>query len=476
MADSSVFTYNDETGFLNNTGESGTNLLSDFIGGGSGGGGSTDTYIPPANEPVFSDYVVRVTSNEIGASILINGVNTQKTTPQNINISKTELLNGNIEITLSKEGFSTLEKFVVSLTAARESVVIRNSLFNRPLGISTRRPKVQYFVGTTESTKSSTIINGNFIFADFQLSRIKIKPTNSELIDFKVLVGGPTNSVLITKNGQVDLYPKLGSTNYEDVSGTLFSVKSSDTKLYRITEIVVEGEGEAVETLTATEDESLNINLTLNKSYTLKIQTEELPQQLPALDPRISLLNSEARTYNINSNAGIPLVIRKNFDVKVITVIVGENVYEFDSLDEGDVAGITIPHSAFRGLGQYSVKLYPFSLKNYEAQVRPATPPLVVKQNIKNIKTPIVKVTEVAEVIKPKPFITPYQLPKLDFIPTTPTISTTPVVRSTQPIVRGGGTPSRGGGGVTTLTRDFGTGFGVEQVVDRTLGFSENIQ
>ena len=468
MADRNVFTYNSETGFLNTNTDSTSNFLSDELGGFGGGGGSVVGTSPSiTDEPTYSYYVVRVASNEIGASIFVNGVNTQKTTPENINVSKTDLLNGDVEITLVKEGFATLERYVVSMPT-QNSVVIKNALFDTPLGLSLRTVSVKYFVGTIEATPTSTVINGNFIFANFQLSRVRVTPIDSKLLNFKVLVAGTTNSVLITKNGQVNLYPNLGNNSYEDIVGTLFSVKSSDAQLYRITQIIVEGEGEAIETLSADEDESLNINLTLNKSYTLKIQTEELSQQLPALDPRISLLNSDPRTYNINSSAGVPLVIRKNLDVKVITVIVGENVYEFDSLDEGDVTGITIPHKAFRGLGQYSIKLYPFSLKTYETQTRPTTPPLTVKQNIKNIKRPIVELTEVMEPVITKPFITPYQLPLLPTIPTTPTISTKPTTISTGPIVRSGG-------GVIALDRDFGSGFGVERVADRTQ-FRENIQ
>lgn len=452
LLDTDLFSYNDETGLVGTTGQSAvSNLLADDTGGGGGSGVSLV-------ETNYAEYVVRVSSNQTGANIFVNGVNTQKTTPENISVTKAQLLSGDVEITVSKEGFSNLEKYVLILSVLDNSVVINNSRFDQPLGLSTADVIIQYFVGNTKQPLPTLIKNGNFIFTDFTLSKTRILPTDSNLLLFNVFVAGVTNSVLVNKNGQVDLYPALGGNNYGDIKGTLFSIKSSDAKLYRITEIVVEGEGEAVETLTANEDESLNINLTLNKSYSIKIQTEELRQPLPALDPKVSLLDSDPRTYNINSKVGVPLVIRKNSDVKAITVVVGENIFEFDTLDEGDIAGVTIPHSAFRGLGQYSVKIYPFSLKKYETQVRPASTPFVVKQNVKNIKTSVVEVSEVVESTPPKQFITPYELPTLAFIPTTP-------------IVRGGG-----GGGIVALDRDFGSGFGVERVVDRTLLRNENIQ
>jgi hypothetical protein len=165
---------------------------------------------------------------------------------------------------------------------------------------------------------------------------------------------------------------------------------------------------------------------------------------------------------------GVPLVLRKNSDVKVVSIVVGDNVFEFETLDEGDVTGVTIPHSAFKGLGQYSISIYPFSLKKYETQVRPTTPTLVVKPNVKNKKIPIVEISEIENAPIPRQFISPYELPKLAFIPTSPTISTTPATISRQPIIRGGS-------GVST-DRNIGSGLRLDQVVNRTLSNNENIQ
>lgn len=458
--------FNDGTGLVGNPNTFQSTALT-IIDGESGGGGGATNGVTLLNQTTFNEYVVRVSSNEVNSIILVNGVSTQKTTPENILISKTQLLRGNIEITVIKEGFATLEKYVVSLLSPTNSVIINNSRFNQPLGLSLTEVSVKYFIGGVEQAATLNLQNGNFIFVDFTLNKTRVNPVNSELLNFNVFVTGTTNSVLITKNGKVDLYPKLGVTNYEDIQGTIFSVKSSDTKLYRIIEIIVEGEGEASETLTAGDDESLDINLTLNKSYTIKVQTKELLQSLPTLDPRISLLNFDVRTYNINSKAGVPIVVRKNSDVKVITVIVGENVYEFDSLDEGDVAGITIPHTPFRTIGQYSIKIYPFSLKDYESQVRSVDPPLVVKQNIKNIKTPVVTVTEVVEQAPITLFMSPYQLPVLNTIPTTP------ITSPPRPIIRTGG---GSGGGTVVFDRDSGSGFGIERVAERNRINTQNIQ
>jgi hypothetical protein len=469
--DTNLYSFDDGFGLINNTGQfsTSTNLFEyvDMIGGNSEPIGVTIT------APIsYNEYIIRVSSNETNATILVNGVNTQKTTPENIIITKTQLLSGDVELRIIKEGFVTLERYIVSLAPPPNSVIINNTNFNQPLGLSVADVSVRYYIGDVEQSTPVTLQNGNFIYADFTLNRVRVSPISSELLKFNVFVAGTTNSVLINKNGQVDLYPKLGGTNYEDAEGTVFSIKSSDTKLYRVTEIIVEGEGEASQILTAGTDESLNVNLTLNKSYTIRVQTQELLQALPALDPRISLLNFDARTYNINSKAGVPIIVRKNFDVKAITVIVGENVYEYDSLDEGDITGITIPHAAFRGIGQYSIKIYPFSLKDYESQVRPETPPIVVTQNIQNIKSPVVSVSEVVEVPSIKLFMSPYELPILNVIPTTSIIPITPTVISPEPIITYGG----GGGGTYYSPIEYGIGFSRDQVFDRTTSEMQNIQ
>jgi hypothetical protein len=201
--DTNLFSYNDESGFFIDGAQSSlfANLLE--TGGGSGGSGVTIT-----NPTTFNEYVIRVSSNEANSTILVNGVSTQKTTPENIVISKTQLLSGDIEITVIKEGFATLEKYVISLFLPTNSVIIDNSNFNQPLGLSLTDVSVKYFIGEVEQASTLNLQNGNFIFVDFTLSKTRVNPVNSELLKFNVFVSGTTNSVLINKNGQVDLYPK----------------------------------------------------------------------------------------------------------------------------------------------------------------------------------------------------------------------------------------------------------------------------
>jgi hypothetical protein len=116
------------------SGIDGGNALVVSYGGGGGGGTSTPpvgTELPPIvqNTPgtINSDRVsyLFITSNQTGASIFVNGVNTFKVTPDKINLILSDILlepNGTKEITLQKEGFLSNEKYVID--------VVRNDSFN----------------------------------------------------------------------------------------------------------------------------------------------------------------------------------------------------------------------------------------------------------------------------------------------------------------------------------------------------------
>jgi hypothetical protein len=96
------------------------------------------------------------------------------------------------------------------------------------------------------------------------------------------------------------------------------------------------------------------------------------------IEPVVELVNINAREYNINSKAGVPLIFTKSENVTVITVIVGDDVLEFDNLDSGDLCGIIIPHNVFKNIGKYNIKIFPFSLDDYENEARPKLPRLRV--------------------------------------------------------------------------------------------------
>ena len=128
--------------------------------------------------------------------------------------------------------------------------------------------------------------------------------------------------------------------------------------------------GAASKELKAEPNESLEALITLNANYIVSITTEKVEPVQPALNPIISLVKDEERRYNINTKAGVPLLIQRNSDVKAITLIIGDDVMEFDDLGDDNIVGITIPETSFKKIGKYEIKLFPFSFEDYENSIR----------------------------------------------------------------------------------------------------------
>ena len=375
--------FGDDFGF-NQFGGGGSNaFLTQEFGGGGGGGGST-TYVEPA--PIVTtpaNRTFQITSNVNGAQIYINGINSFKTTSQNITFTKEELLSGDKTITIVKEGYVTGERYVISVENPRGATIIRpsvlqtNNVLNETLGLSSTVIRVKYYINDIEqasndsATVTSTIQNLSF---NLTQSQVITTPT---LYNFNVNINGANNSIRVVKNGSVDFFPDNGSTPYSDISGTTFRIESANLGLYRITQI----QSNSATPIVAAANESLTYDITLNKNTTISITTELVATPAPALNPQITLLKSEAITYNINSQLGVPIGFMKNADVKAVTVIVGQDILEFDDLQSGDVAGITIPHSVFKNIGKYGAKIFPFSLSDYENEVRPAEAPIRISES-----------------------------------------------------------------------------------------------
>ena len=184
-------------------------------------------------------------------------------------------------------------------------------------------------------------------------------------------ISGKGSPVSILKNGtkNAEFFPTVGETNYRDISGTTYKIRSSDSKLFRITDMVITKEGASFRELKAEPNESLEALITLNAAYIVSITTERVEPVQPALNPIISLVKDEERRYNMNTKAGVPLLIQRNSDVKAITLIIGDDVMEFDELGDDNIIGITIPETSFKKIGKYEVKLFPFSFEDYENSI-----------------------------------------------------------------------------------------------------------
>ena len=90
-------------------------------GGGGGavstGGGSSVVLTNTPGTPLSNEtYVISVASDIPNASILINGENTYKTTPNTVNINLSDIIGGGDRvITVEKSGYKSSEKYIVSL-------------------------------------------------------------------------------------------------------------------------------------------------------------------------------------------------------------------------------------------------------------------------------------------------------------------------------------------------------------------------
>ena len=436
---------------INSYGGGGENQFGNFnslmlsSGGGGGGGYSfepTPIIATPANR------TFQVTSNITGAQIYINGINSFKTTSENITFTKSELLSGDKVITLVKEGYSNNEKYVISVENPSGATIINRPFLNifnlpdlsglsQPFGISNTVIRVKQYINDVEqSSNDSQTVTSAIENLNFTLNQRPVVVPNT-LHNFTVNVNGAGNSIRVVKNGNVEFFPDNGSTPYSDLNGTTFKVESANTSLYRITQIQTNSNSP----ISARENESLSYNVTLSSNTNITVITELVRQPRPATNPKITLLKNEAITYNINSKIGVPIGFLKNQDVKAVTVIIGSDILEFDDLQEGDVAGITIPHSVFKNIGKYGAKIYPFSLSDYENEVRPAETPIKITSNpYSGGGGPSREVlTEVVVPIPPKVVPNPYVGGG------TPSIGTPkPVV--VQPRPSGGGGGSYGGG------------------------------
>ena len=444
----------------NQFGNFGSNF--NFVAGGGGGGGGS-TFITPTPIDVPTPTIIatpsnrtfQITSNIAGASIYVNGINSFKTTSENLTFSKEELKNGDKVITIEKQGYTSSDKYVISLENPNGATIINRpslNIFNLPdlsslgtLGITSTQMKVKHYINDVEqSTNTTAAVSSVVSNLNFNLIQQSVE-TETALYNFTVNVSGAGNSVRVVKNGSVEFFPDNGSTPYSDISGTTFKVESANTSLYRITQI----QSNTRPPISAAPNESLSYNITLNNNVSITITTELVKAPRPALNPQITLLKKQSIIYNINSKLGVPIGFLKNADVKAVTVIIGQDILEFDDLQDGDVAGITIPHSVFKNIGKYGAKIFPFSLSDYENEVRPVEPPIRITTNpYTGGGGPSREVlTEVVVPVKPPVVSNPYVGGGTPSIGTPKPVTVTPRPSSGGGGSYGGGSPYGGGGG-----------------------------
>jgi len=347
--------------------------IDDSDGGGSGGsGGGLD------NTPV-NTYVFTITANLEGFTTTVNG--DVQPTPQSVRITKDSLINKPKKIEVKKKGHTTQECYIISMIDDDTPIIDNGS---NKLGLNQKVVQLQKYNGDIMVGPPLPLLGGTgrLIFTLNQ-AIISDEPV---LHTIQFNIGGKGSPVSILKNGtkNAEFFPTVGETNYRDISGTTYKIRSSDSKLFRITDMVITKEGASFRELKAEPNESLEALITLNAAYIVSITTERVEPVQPALNPIISLVKDEERRYNMNTKAGVPLLIQRNSDVKAITLIIGDDVMEFDELGDDNIIGITIPETSFKKIGKYEVKLFPFSFEDYENSIR---------ESVEEVKEEEIKIT-----------------------------------------------------------------------------------
>ena len=371
-------------------------------GGGNTGGGTKTT--------ITDDRIVfNIKCNISGAGVKYNG-SFIGSVPKEIRISKAELLEkGDRIIEIGKTGYKSNQKYVITLDDNNVTFVKSDIFDGGYAGLSQAAIVIKYYINDILQPYAQAINNNK------ELS-FTLTPTNGN-DDFQIYKdeftltvnsNGADGSILFRKNlgYKANMFPDNGSTKYVDKKATRYEISSTDLSKFRISKITYQkgGKATAAPSSIAGDNESLTMVIKLYSDIVLDIEVEAVTEVEPVFPPKITLIKSGTRTYNINTEIGVPIAFQKNEYVKCITIIVGDDILEFDDLEDGPICGVTVPHSVFEKIGTYNTKIFPFSLSDYEDSINPVNPkPRIVPKPVR----PQFTVSE--EIVPVKPIVTnPY--------------------------------------------------------------------
>ena len=297
--------------------------------------------------------------------------------PKEIRISKADLAKRSYKIEVIKHSVVAQECYIISMVADDVSIIDRPN-GESPFGLNQKQIQVQKYSRDRLDGQAKIIQSTNQVL-NFTLNKAIDKVDKDVIHTIKFNISGKGSPVSILKNStkNAEFFPIVGETSYKDLKGTIYKITSSDSDLFRITDMVITTLTPTLEPILRTRkelkaepNESLEAKITLKADLEISITTEKIEPVQPAGNPIISLVKDEERRYNINTKAGVPLLIQRNSDVKAITLIIGDDVMEFDDLGDDNVVGITIPETSFKKIGKYEIKLFPFSFEDYENSIR----------------------------------------------------------------------------------------------------------
>lgn len=365
-------------------GPGGTNVL--MRDDSSGGGGITpnkdltldedkDISTTLGNNLATADeYTINITTrfpnaNEVGATVYLNDIPLPSLTPKNYKVKLSTLFNsGPQTIEVRKSGYSSNQKYILEVVGSGENniedvTLLEDSVSQKILGVNKLELDIRYFEDNVE-TPFVFQPKGNLTTIPFTLTKEpKVQaPNNTNSVS--ITLSGPDSSVEIQSGDETDLLDS-GEETFVEKTGTKYLIKSPNTTLYRISEVIVTDIDGNSERLTAGNSESISMELVLNRDLTVTILSHRVVKT-KVLKPLIKLKSPSTKKYNINEKTDIPLIVEKNDDVRAISMIIGSEILEFDNLKKGKYAGIKIPHRLIESIGKYKIKLFPYSISELQ--------------------------------------------------------------------------------------------------------------
>ena len=371
-------------------------------GGGGGavsiGGGSSVVLTNTPGTPLSNDtYVVSVSSNIVNASILVNGENTFKTTPNTININLSDILSGGDRVvTIQKTGYKSSERYVITLIPNPEynlnidfninpaSSILGGmggnfgvsglAMFNTIPSINTNQPiysntpyyklNIKYFNNDIEQAYDDN--GGNIKNISFTLQTNaetpveSLKPTQSAIIS---LDGSDGSAIAIVSDGNSvteTIRLQSGINNIVAVAGSFITIQTANISSFRVKTIEIQSDVFETKTLSAASDtESISTRLTLDGNRLgVSVATEVFDAVVQNI-PIISLVDNGKLEYNINSKSDVPIGILRSSNTTSVELRINNIVYNFNNLGDGDRTIILIPSKVFTTIGNYKVILTP---------------------------------------------------------------------------------------------------------------------
>jgi hypothetical protein len=371
-------------------------------GGGGGfvstGGGSSVIITNTPGTPLSNDtYVVSVSSNISNSSILVNGENTFKTTPNTVNINLSDILSGGDRIiTVEKSGYKSPEKYIITLVPNSEYNFTPNfninpassifggmganfgvsglSMFNSIPSFDSNNPtysntpyyklSIKHFYNEFEQRYLDT--NDKIKNISFTLETNNVTPIEDTIVVQSTTIsldGGDGSAIAIISDDssiKETIRLKSGINNIVAEAGSFITIQTANISSYRVKTIQIQSEVFETKTISAASDtETVSTKLTLDgNQFGVSVSTEVF-QTIDANTPVISLIDTEKKEYNINSKADVPIGILRNTNTNSIELRINNFVYNFDNLGDGDKAVILIPAKVFATIGNYKAILTP---------------------------------------------------------------------------------------------------------------------